>query len=844
MKGFLEIERASMERNVGRANSALDDALDAMKTKSGDWSYWDDTYEFVKSLDPDFIASNLQPEAFESLEVNLVLLFDPKGELRYGRAHASGGESLEKVGTELLRSITEQRELFTFPELTTAHTGIVMTPRGPLLVVSRQILRSDNTGPSRGTFLFGRFLDAPAVERLSNLAHLPVSVYPFVKGTLPEDVIAEGRESLRTGKPVIVAKDEEQIHGYSVVRAIGGEPALLIKVEARREIFAQAKSTKNSLFEALLLSGAVFGIVILALLERSVLSRIARVGRTLTLIQRERNLERRIPDEGRDEIGVLAREINSMLESLAFGQLEVIAARDIAEAASLAKSQFVANISHEVRTPLNGILGMAEAALREELPHRVRESLRVIRESGNYLLAIVNDVLDFSKVEAGKLTIDPVHFRLAPLLDSTLQILKVRADEKNLSVQAEIDPEIPPVVHSDPVRLRQVITNLVGNALKFTDSGGVLVRLSAGKMSRFGCLLTFSVQDTGIGIPAEKLDRVFEAFTQADGSTTRKYGGTGLGLTIAKQIVEAMGGSISVASTFGEGSTFTFTILVGAGDPALVEEDDGVKQRAIPRAARPLTVLVADDVRANQLVAQRLLEASGHTVEVVGDGRQAVEVSSCKRFDAILMDVHMPVMDGIEATRLIRERENPSDRIPIVALTANVSQDEAERARGVGVSAFAEKPLNIEHLLKLLDSLTGGVQDIATDQNAIEPKRGVLPFDWEGLLERFGGDEEIAREIVTEFLGEVDGLYGALRQAMETGDAAAIRNAAHALKGGCINAGGLAAGALAREIEDAARTGLGARSEWGLKLRDLLNAFREEACSIVGATPSSSSICD
>ncbi len=394
---------------------------------------------------------------------------------------------------------------------------------------------------------------------------------------------------------------------------------------------------------------------------------------------------------------------------------ELLDAKNRAEEAARVKASFLANMSHEIRTPMNAIIGFSEILLQDSsLQESSRQHTNTILSSGRNLLNIINDILDFSKIEAGRINLENVCFHLSNIMQDILRTLEFKAAEKNLSLNLHISPEVPVRVMGDPTRLRQVIINLVGNAIKFTPSGSVSIEVAKAKDES---LIQFSITDTGIGMLPSQSDKVFDAFAQADSSTNRRFGGTGLGTTISKQIVELMGGQIWVESRKGEGSTFYFTVHMNEGkeyEHCLFE--DSTLVQADFQSPRGFKVLLAEDIQANATLAIMRLEQQGHRVTWVENGQLAINAVLVDDYDVVLMDIQMPELDGLEATRQIRQKMGHSKKhLPIIALTASIMSEERQECRDAGMDGVVGKPIDFSELLSTMEVLVPEGRGITND---------------------------------------------------------------------------------------------------------------------------------
>ena len=504
--------------------------------------------------------------------------------------------------------------------------------------------------------------------------------------------------------------------------------------------------------------------------------------------------------DGEPVIQAIMRDVSAQKEV----EAALEAARDAALAANEMKSQFVANVSHEIRTPMNGILGMTQLLLGSDLNPRQRDYADTIARSAEALMGVINDLLDFSKIEAGRLSVESIDFDLNALLKDVVDLYIPRADAKNLALRLERSDKLPDWVRGDPLRVRQILLNLLDNAIKFTPAGEI--RLSVSTLENAPNQVHFAVSDSGIGMNEETQGRVFQAFAQADGSVSRKYGGSGLGLTICRQLAELMGGSLTLESTPGQGSTFHLRLTLPASQSPHASNKVHTNNMHFPDLGFPgVNVLVAEDNPINQKLLRFMLENLGVSVQMADDGKVAFDMLATARVDLVLMDCQMPEWDGLTATRAVREREAQQHRahLPIIALTANAMAGYDEICRQAGMDDYLAKPLKEEDLAQMLarwlpDRVVSGQQ--REPEQAREPAPNTC-FDLEKLRRICRNDARQINEMLRLFISSTESLLADLAQAVESRDALRTARQAHQIKGAAAYMGAETMSELASETE-------------------------------------------
>ena len=927
-----------------------------------DWASWDPTYGFIEDHNADYRHNNLQAEALPNLRLNLLAFLDRQRRLVWGKA-IDLKTRRELPLSRFVRDLVQPgQSLTSHPHEESALVGVVTTEVGPMLIASQPILTSAGKGPIRGTLVMGRLLDPAAVHELSLRTQVPLQLWSIAADNMPAADRAVLARLTAPGTRLLSTDQPDKLLAYAVVSDLYGKPALLLRADLPRSITKQGNVAARVATLVNLLGWAGILAILWLTLHRTVIHPLATVTDHVVRVRHRNDLSERLNLQRRDEIGVLAAEFDGMVASLAESRVRNLEAKEAAETANRAKSEFLANMSHEIRTPLNGVIGMVDLLAGTPLDLRQKRYCRMAKTSAETLLDIINDILDFSKIEAGHLEFEETDFDLHVLLGDVCEMFAHRAEVKGLELSSHIAVDVPAAVRGDPSRLRQILVNLIGNAVKFTEEGNIVVRVVLEQDAEQEAVVRFLVSDTGIGIPGDRRDRLFKPFSQVDTSTTRKYGGSGLGLAVCRQLVQRQGGTIGVESQEGQGSTFHFTVRLGKEPPSvpqpqvphdlgglrvLVVDDNAVNREilqtqlagwgfrfasagsgavalelleqqaragtpfdmaildvqmpemdgfqlaqrikaqphlrstillvltsldqplsrqqmaamgladyltkpvrqsrlfdAIIRAAAsgsvqtsspetvpvalPLApaipearILLAEDNEVNQLVASEILLRSGFQCDTVANGREAVEAVAQQVYALVLMDCQMPVMDGFQATRVIRQREqdrfaDAGERIhlPIVALTAHAIEGDREQCLAAGMDDYVTKPVNPTQLVATINGLLSATREAARadermpgEPAAAEPSADVCPFRRSELIERCMGDVTFCGEILRTFASRANSQWTELQQAAAAHDTATLVQRAHAIKGVAANLAAESLRQRAYELEQLGRAG-------------------------------------
>ncbi|MCC6284157.1 MAG: response regulator [Phycisphaerales bacterium] len=688
---FQQLDRLLGTRAIERGRAGLARAVEELSTAASDWACWTDTYEFLLDHNEEYIASNLVPTSLETMHLRGMVLMNSDGDALAALGFLPASESAAPCPEGLVEWIASRR-VWLRPEIE-GESGIIILPEGPMIVAVRPVLTSNCEGPARGCIAFAKSFDSLLIDSIRDFVlHSTV----FEQGAT---IGPNGRGSHDEVRPIDA--------GTSLCRfevpTIEGNIAGVMEIRLPRDVMRRGNTALAYFQWALMGCGTAWVLSAWWGLRKLVLSRLEQLSHDVDGVAASRDLSSRVSVRGTDELSRVSHAINDLLfarqaqeDELARQNLELAVASDAARAATRAKSEFLANMSHEIRTPLNAILGYADLASDPAVDTAQRlDWMSTIRRNGEHLLALVNDILDLSKLEAGGMTVEQVRCPVLDLVDEAIELLALRARNAGTTLEAIHRWPLPEAIESDPLRLRQILVNLLGNAIKFTSKGRVCVEVAFVDGE-----LLIAVRDTGIGMSRQQLARLFQTFSQVDTSTARKYGGTGLGLAISRKLAHLLGGEITVESEVDAGSVFTLHMPNARVCDRMIgskELRQGAPLVAAPSpiaATLAMRILIAEDGLDNQRLFSHVLRKAGAEIVLAANGLEAVAAATSAPadapFDLILMDMQMPELDGTGAIELLRAGGYTR---PIVALTANGNTEERDRCLAAGCDAFFSKPI-------------------------------------------------------------------------------------------------------------------------------------------------------
>ncbi|MCZ7401855.1 MAG: ATP-binding protein [Candidatus Methanoperedens sp.] len=572
LNSFSKVEKQDTIKNVNRVNDALSDEIYVLSGVVGDWAAWNETYTFVNGENPKFVEEQIADTTFIEIRVNLMLFINSTGGIAYGSGFDLKNDTTMPIPEGMQEYLSADSILLRHHNTDSSITGIILLPEGPMLIASRPILKSDGTGPIRGSVIWGRYLDDEEIKMIGTKTHLNITMQRLYDTKLPSDFLSV-RDSFSENEAIVVRPfNVKSIAGYTILNDVRGAPALMMRVDMPRDIFNQGQMGMRYLLISLIVLGLVFGVLTLWLLDKLIISRLSRLNSEVIGISTTKELSQRVAAEGGDELSSLSGSINKMLEALEISEKEQRRAEEerkkfedirldneVLINAGKVKAELLAIMSHELRTPLNAVIGFSELMKGDaigELNENQKRYMEKILTGGINLLSLVNRILELSRVEVGKIELFIEKMSVPATINDTLTMFKEKAMKHNILINTDLDPQLDEI-ETDVQKFKHILFNLLGNAIKFSKPEGGTITI---RTKKEGDMAEFTISDTGIGIKEEDMGRLFRIFEQLDSGIKRHYDGTGLGLAVSKKLVEIQGGRITAKSKYGEGSTFTFTL--------------------------------------------------------------------------------------------------------------------------------------------------------------------------------------------------------------------------------------------------------------------------------------------
>lgn len=691
-QSFKDLEENSISNELNRVQDAIGFSLDEMEKNTRDWAHWDDTWAYVSNQNNEYIESNFTLNTLTNYGLNLSVIMNSKGEIVHGGFCDKSSDALSSIPLNLEYSLSDLIPSLLSLKENDTFRGLMKSPLGNIMFVGIPILKSDSSGPINGYFMMAKFIDESYFTELRGFKKVNISAIDMSKQENINLDLHEKLKAIQSGDNVTFGS-KNMVIALDTIKDINKEDIFVVEVTAPMEATKIGKSLRNMILMLYVLLSLIQSFLLHRYISKRVIDRLLSVQSQVKEIALDPNKQGIVSCEGKDELVNLADNINLMLLSL--------------HKALTAKNEFFANMSHEIRNPLNGIMGMSTLLSDTELSKEQATYVDAISESCAVLSEIVDDVLDFSRLEYYVSNIDNKAFDLRACISNTLKILRGKAEEKHIFLQTIIDPEISEMLMGDSGRIKQILLNLIGNAIKFTNQGTIKLKVSKEREH----FIHFHLEDTGIGIPKEYLDKIFDPFVQIPNTESGMSYGAGLGLYIVKKMLELMGGNIFVNSELDKGTIFDFSLPLPAvaldkseiQRPMVKDIYSDEKNTIRPIASNyPLNILLADDNAINQKMMLRLFSKLGYACKSASNGNETLNLLHQEKFDLLFLDIKMPSPDGFEVTRLIHKNSEKYGKPIIIAVTGVAMESDKEKCLATGMDHYLTKPIDFKIIEELI----------------------------------------------------------------------------------------------------------------------------------------------